>query len=141
MNITEFLTIMAPVAFVVILNISHVIFGYLENTKELEAEMAHITTNTQEDSSEVDVLGFVYERTKEQLDRERRALSFDGVTVHPLNEYSPDLMVVSQTRSITDYIKPKTDYICNYCGTRYVSDENGFIPNCKNCGARLDKEK
>ena len=91
-------------------------------------------------SPETDVLGFVYESAKEELDRERVILSYgNGVTVRQLNEYSPDLMVVSQTRSLTDYIKPKTDYICNYCGTRYVSDENGFIPNCHNCGARLDK--
>lgn len=62
------------------------------------------------------------------------------IAVRPLNEWSPDLMVVSKAHSLIDYVKPKTDYICNYCGTRYVSDENGFIPNCHNCGARLDKE-
>ena len=138
MNITEFLTIMTPVVSIVILNFLHVLLGYLENTKELEKEMENITTNTQEISSEVDVLGFVYESTKEELDRERKKLS--GVTVRPLNEWSPDLMVVSTTNTLTNYIKPKTDYICNYCGTRYVSDESGFIPNCHNCGARLDKE-
>lgn len=43
--------------------------------------------------------------------------------------------------SMRDYIKPRDKYICNYCGTRYVTDENGFIPNCKNCGAKMDKEK
>lgn len=43
--------------------------------------------------------------------------------------------------SMRDYIKPRDKYICNYCGTRYVTDENGFIPNCKNCGAKMDREK
>ena len=31
------------------------------------------------------------------------------------------------------------EYICNYCGTRYIDIQGGFIPNCKNCGAKLDK--
>lgn len=35
--------------------------------------------------------------------------------------------------------KENKEYICNYCGTRYIDTQGGFIPNCKNCGAKLDK--
>ena len=35
--------------------------------------------------------------------------------------------------------KEDKEYICNYCGTRYIDVKGGFIPNCKNCGAKLDK--
>ena len=35
--------------------------------------------------------------------------------------------------------KENKEYICNYCGTRYIDIQSGFIPNCKNCGAKLDK--
>lgn len=35
--------------------------------------------------------------------------------------------------------KENKEYICNYCGTRYIDIKGGFIPNCKNCGAKLDK--
>lgn len=37
-------------------------------------------------------------------------------------------------------IKPYRDtitYSCPCCGTDYISDCIGFIPNCKNCGSRL----
>ena len=140
MTFTEFLTYIVPIVPIVLCPLISTLVRYLEGTADIELqELEKDMENTV--GPETDVLGFVYESTKEQLDRERSALSFNGVTMHPLNEYRPDLMVVSQTRSFSDYIKPKTDYICNYCGTRYVSDENGFIPNCHNCGARLDKEK
>ena len=138
MTFTEFLTYIVPIVPIVLCPLISTIVRYLEGTADIELqELEKDVENT--DSPEVDVLGFVYESTKEGVNRERRALSFDDVTVRPLNEYSPDLMTVSKM-SITDFVKPKTDYICNYCGTRYVSDENGFIPNCHNCGARLDKE-
>ena len=37
-------------------------------------------------------------------------------------------------------VQQTTEYICNYCGTRYVFGGVGFIPKCENCGAHLDKE-
>ena len=30
-------------------------------------------------------------------------------------------------------------YVCPYCGTNYIADSSGFIPNCKNCGATMEK--
>lgn len=54
--------------------------------------------------------------------------------------YKPADMLIT-TGSVQDYIRPRDKYICNYCGTRFVTDENGFIPNCKNCGAKMDKDK
>ena len=30
-------------------------------------------------------------------------------------------------------------YTCVYCGTEYIEEKGGFIPNCKNCGAILRK--
>lgn len=60
-----------------------------------------------------------------------------GIAVRPTE--TNDRYLIND-RYLSDYVKPKVEYICNYCGTRYVSDENGFIPNCHNCGARLDKE-
>ena len=133
MNITEFLTVMTPVVSIVILNFLHVLIGYLENTKELEAEMENINANTQNVSSEVDVLGFVYSSTKEELDEE-----LSGVIA--IN--NDDCNWRTQACTIDDlyYLQHRTEYVCKYCGTRYVSDESGFIPNCKNCGARLEKE-
>ena len=121
MTFTEFLTYIVWIVPIVLCPLISTLVRYLE-VRYLEG-----TANIELQELEKDM---------------EKVLSYgNGVTVRQLNEYSPDLMVVSQTRSITDYIKPKTDYICNYCGTRYVSDENGFIPNCHNCGARLDKEK
>lgn len=29
----------------------------------------------------------------------------------------------------------KRRYHCIYCGTEYIEENEGFIPNCKNCGA------
>lgn len=112
--VTEFLTYIVPIVPIVLCPLISTLVRYLEGT-----------TNTALQELEKDMEGI---------------LSYGSdIAVRPLNEYNPDLMTVSKM-SITDYIKPKTDYICNYCGTRYVSDENGFIPNCHNCGARLDKE-
>lgn len=54
--------------------------------------------------------------------------------------YKPTDMLIT-TGSVRDFIKPRDKYICNYCGTRFVTDENGFIPNCKNCGAKMDRDK
>lgn len=48
---------------------------------------------------------------------------------------------VTYAYSSSDLIKLRDKYTCNYCGTRYVSEKSGFIPNCKNCGARLEKEE
>jgi len=31
----------------------------------------------------------------------------------------------------------KRRYHCIYCGTEYIEEKEGFIPNCKNCGAIL----
>lgn len=33
----------------------------------------------------------------------------------------------------------KRRYHCIYCGTEYIEEKEGFIPNCKNCGAILRK--
>ena len=140
MTFTEFLTYIVPIVPIVLCPLISTLVRYLEGTADIELqELEKDMENT--NSSETDVLGFVYESTKEEFDRELSALRSGSVMVRPLNEYSPDLMVVSKTNTLTDYIKPKTDYICNYSGTRYVSDENGFIPNCHNCGAILDTEK
>lgn len=64
-----------------------------------------------------------------------------STTASPRNNivYKPIDTIVYD--SMRDYIKPRDKYICNYCGTRYVTDKNGFIPNCKNCGAKMDKDK
>lgn len=138
MTFTECLTYIVPIVPIVLCPLISTLVRYLDGTANIELqELEKDMENT--DSPEVDVLGFVYESTKEELDKELSALRSGGVMVRPLSEWSPDLMTVS-TRSITDFVKPKVEYICNYCGTRYVSDENGFIPNCHNCGARLDKE-
>lgn len=32
-----------------------------------------------------------------------------------------------------------TLYNCKYCGTEYIADMTGFIPNCHNCGAKMER--
>ena len=31
-------------------------------------------------------------------------------------------------------------YVCQYCGSTYVSDKKGFIPSCQCCGGKMVKE-
>ena len=31
-------------------------------------------------------------------------------------------------------------FVCPCCGTHYIADSAGFIPNCKNCGSTMVKE-
>lgn len=33
----------------------------------------------------------------------------------------------------------RTLYTCKYCGTEYHHEHEGFVPNCHNCGARLER--
>ena len=33
----------------------------------------------------------------------------------------------------------RTLYICKYCGTEYHHEHEGFVPDCRNCGARLER--
>ena len=56
-----------------------------------------------------------------------------GTSLHISNEGLNLSYITSSER------KENKEYICNYCGTRYVDTQGGFIPNCKNCGAKLDK--
>lgn len=30
-------------------------------------------------------------------------------------------------------------YHCHYCGTDYITSEDGFTPTCKNCGSRMQE--
>lgn len=73
-----------------------------------------VSTNI-ENPSAVDLLGFIYTDLSAPIKRK--------TTTHP----SAD--------------EPNVKYVCKYCGTEYFSDKKGFIPNCKNCGARLEKEE
>ena len=34
-------------------------------------------------------------------------------------------------------VEKKRRYHCVYCGTQSIEEKEGFIPNCKNCGAIL----
>lgn len=65
----------------------------------------------------------------------------ETTTISPYYVYSTLPAETTFTYSYcTPYPKKENkEYICNYCGTRYVDTQGGFIPNCKNCGAKLDK--
>lgn len=65
---------------------------------------------------------------------------------------STPCLTVNDARDILGFTYidvPKTEkadkqgdtYICPCCGTTYIAGGSGFIPNCTNCGARLEKER
>lgn len=65
----------------------------------------------------------------------------ETIATSPYYVYStlPAETTITYSYCIPSPKKENKEYICNYCGTRYIDTQGGFIPNCKNCGAKLDK--
>ena len=89
--------------------------------------------------------------TQKEYDKlaEDNALNVNTMYVIEPDNTSNILMYDTGTYSwksepVTYEDKPKiksATYVCPYCGTHYIADTAGFIPNCKNCGATMEKEE
>ena len=100
--------------------------------------------NTEADLTEQSIMNSIKVDLKEhEMEELRKALSTPLYRTVDIEQPAVDILgfAYSDVPKTEKADKQSDTYICPCCGTAYIAEGSGFIPNCTNCGARLEKER
>lgn len=97
-----------------------------------------VTTITQEEYDKLLIKSELKGNTMYFIeDNNTTSISCDTYSTWQYNCWKPSDLVTYASQP-----EPKNmTYVCQYCGTHYIANAVGFIPNCKNCGATMEREE
>lgn len=80
-----------------------------------------------------------YEEAFTSLITKEEAAEIIGITLNTDNLLVADPHHYDWVITTSAPHRPTTLYKCKCCGTEYIADSAGFVPNCKNCGGTMER--